>query len=82
MKAGFFVMVRENGEIHTSPQYEMMEEFFCRTRIPFEEKQWNVNFFEFQTEVEAKRFIILRNRVGIRTPHISLKGNPAYDLMM
>jgi len=53
MKAGFFVMKTKDKQIHISQEYEMMEEFFMRTKIPFEEKEWNINFWDFQIKEEA-----------------------------
>ena len=61
MKAGFFVM-KYKSHILVSPEYEMMEEFFQRTKIDFEEKIWNVNFWDFQTKNEAiEHSLMLRN---------------------
>ena len=73
-------MKRETGEVHISPEYEMMEEFLYKNKIPFEEKrQWNINFFNFQTKEEAEHLMcsLIKPNRGI-----NLKGNPAYDLMM
>lgn len=62
MKAGFFVMIRNNGEIHYSKEYETMEEFFMKTKIPFEEKKWNINFFERQSKDVAMALALVKQR--------------------
>jgi len=61
MKAGFFVM-KIDGKYEVSPEYEMMEEFFMRTKIDFDKKIWNVNFWDFQTKEEAQSFVRQQDR--------------------